>query len=77
MASITVCFLLLVFELTFELVKLVEEDIADSDEDGFDDSEQFAESLSPVSRNLVCFCVCEFALCIGMSHSVHRIALSC
>lgn len=35
-----------------------------------------AESLTPVRRNLVCFCVCWLALWIGMSHSLQRIALS-
>ena len=35
-----------------------------------------AERVTPVRRNLVCFCVCWLALWMGTSHSLQRIALS-
>ena len=41
---------------------------------GYVDGE--AEILTPVRRNLLCFLVCSLAWCIGMSHSLHSIALS-
>lgn len=40
-------------------------------------SEITSESLIPVSRNLLCFRVCSFAVCNGRSHSLHKIARSC
>lgn len=39
-------------------------------------SKELFESFTPDRRNLLCFSVCSFALWIGTSHSLHRIALS-
>lgn len=50
--------------------------VADSDS-GEAEGAEIEEISIPVRRNLVCFCVCSFALWIGTSQSLHKSALSC